>query len=321
MHTANPSPLLALLLLSLAGCGWAQTSPISQRFETRTFGHDEIERTYHITYPSGFDRNRLWPLVLAFHGGGGAGRQFDRNTSGTLLRAADQLGFLAVFPEGVNRVWNDGRTAPGIPDRTGTDDVRFISTLIDHLIAQEAVDPKRVFATGISNGGFFSFRLGCDLPDKIAAIAPVAACMPLLLANRHPRRTVSVLVMNGTEDPMVPYEGGEVRLTRLGRSRGRILSTDDSIRFWTQQNSCQSPPTRSSLPDLDPDDQTRVYLERFSGGRNSTEVLLYRIEGGGHTWPGGEANLPSRWVGRICRDINASRIILKFFQSHPQSEE
>ena len=120
---------------------------------------------------------------------------------------------------------------------------------------------------------------------------------------------------------MVPYQGGEVRLTRRGRSRGKILSTGETIRFWVHQNNCQSPPTRTRLPDLDPDDETRVHLEHFSGGQGGTEVLLYRIEGGGHTWPGGRSTLPSRWVGSVCRDIDASRIILKFFRDHPQSKE
>ncbi|MFI5184606.1 MAG: alpha/beta hydrolase family esterase, partial [Vicinamibacteria bacterium] len=218
---------------------------------TEGLDHGGLRRTYQVHEPPAYDRERTWPLVLALHGGGGSGQGFDRNTTGSSFnRTADRLGFVVAYPEGANRGWNDGRTAPAVEARSAVDDVGFISALIDRLVRDERIDPGRVYATGISNGGIFSYRLACDLSDKVVAIAPVAANMPAPVTECHPRRAVAVLAMNGTLDPLVPFDGGTVGGALL-RSRGEVVSTAASARFWVEQDRCAPKPETASLPDLD----------------------------------------------------------------------
>ncbi|MFI5184285.1 MAG: alpha/beta hydrolase family esterase, partial [Vicinamibacteria bacterium] len=222
---------------------------------------------------------------------------------------------VVAYPEGANRGWNDGRTAPAVEARTAVDDVGFISALIDRLVRDERIDPGRVYVTGISNGGIFSYRLACDLSDKVVAIAPVAANMPSPVTECHPRRAVAVLAMNGTLDPLVPFDGGTVGGALL-RSRGEVVSTAASARFWVEQERCAPKPETASLPDLDATDGTTVRRESYRGCSGRAEVVVYTIEGGGHTWPGGSQYLSPRIVGAVSRDVDASSLILEFFARH-----
>lgn len=304
--------LLALHALTLLACAGP-----AEALDTRTLSHGGRTRTYHVRTPTGWTAERRWPLVLALHGGGGKGSTFDAwTTAGALGREADRRGIVVVYPQGVERAWRDGRKDHLRGKTTGIDDVGFISALIDVLVQSTAVDPRRVYATGISNGGFMSYRLACDLPHKLAAVAPVTANLPLALQERTPAQPISLMVVNGTADPLVPYGGGEVRLLRFGRGRGRILSTDATLRWWAGRNGCPLTPSRTTLADADPADGTRVTRVTYSGGRGGSEVVLLKVTGGGHTWPGGTQYLPARLIGRTSRDIDATREILTFFARH-----
>jgi polyhydroxybutyrate depolymerase len=156
-----------------------------------------------------------------------------------------------------------------------------------------------------------SFRLACDAADLFAAVAPVTATMPADLGPRcQPSAPVAVLGINGTADPLVPYAGGHVR-TLFGL-RGEIWSTDRTIAFWAKRNACAGPPDVRALADRDSDDGSRVVditYARCAGAR----VRLLRVEGGGHTWPGGTQYLPTAWIGPTNRDIDASEAIWRFF--------
>jgi len=253
------------------------------------------------------------PLVFVLHGGGGTARQMERSVSFNAL--ADRFGFVVIYPDAVDRNWNDGRNAANIrSQREAVDDVGFIATLIDVLSREMRIDRRRIFATGISNGGFMSQRLAVDLSERIAAIAPVASGMaPALAARFPPKGPVSVLVMNGTRDPLVPYHGG-----RVLRDRGETMDTDEIIRIWVQHNRCPPPGMTVVLPDNDPADGTRVRKTTYTGCAGRAEVALYAIEGGGHTWPGGSQYLPRGIIGRVCRDIDATRVIWEFFAAHPK---
>lgn len=220
-----------------------------------------------------------------------------------------------VFPDGMNRQWSDGRTQH-LKRNKSYDDVGFISKVIDRMIDDYGVDSQRVYVTGISNGGFMSVRLALDLSDKIAAIAPVTAQLPLALQDKTPKQPISVMIVNGTEDPIVPYQGGHVRLFRFGRSRGEILSTADTIEHFRLQNNCQATPKKISLPDKDPNDSTRVEMEQYTGCADQTEVTLVKMIGGGHTWPGGAQYLKPKLIGRVSKDINAGAMIIDFFLKH-----
>lgn len=270
-----------------------------------------LRRAFRIYVPSALASPAA--LVFVLHGGGGTARQMERSVTFNAL--ADRSGFVVVYPDAVDRNWNDGRNAASIrSQRERVDDVGFISAVIDALSREMRMDSRRIFATGISNGGFMSQRLAVDLSDRIAAIAPVASGMaPGLAARFPPREPVSVLVMNGTRDPLVPYHGG-----RVLRDRGETIDTDEIIRIWVQHNRCRTPGVAVMLPDEDPADGTRVRKMTYTGCAGRAEVALYAIDGGGHTWPGGSQYLPRGIIGRVCRDIDAARVIWEFFAAHPK---
>jgi polyhydroxybutyrate depolymerase len=271
---------------------------------------DGLERTYLVHVPRGYDGKRALPLVLGLHGGGGQGRSMN-NLAGW-NKASDEHGFLIAYPDGVRRRWNDGRQS-GRLDSPSVDDVKFLSALVEKLSAEYRVDPKRVYSTGISNGGFMSQRLACDLSDRIAAIGVVAATMGEQLSRRcKPAKPVSVLILQGTEDPLVPYQGGRVNV----RGGGAIISATAARDIWVKLDGCRGGIEKSELPDSS-EDGTRTHVERWRGCRNSTEVALYTIEGGGHTWPGGRQYLPERIIGRTAREFHATEVIWEFFEKHP----
>jgi polyhydroxybutyrate depolymerase len=254
------------------------------------------------------------PLVLVFHGGRGDGAGVERLTGFDAL--ADREGFLVAYPDGVGKQWNDGREVADFETfREHVDDVAFVSALIDAIAKAHPMDAKRVFATGISNGGLFSHYLAARLSHRVAAIAPVAGGIAEpFRASFKPERPVSVLMMNGTEDPLVPYGGGGV----AGGKHGSVIDTDEAARLWIAADGCAKDPATETLSDRDPKDGCRVVRSRWSGGRDGAEVVLYKFEGGGHTWPGGAQYLPKLLIGRVCRDVDATKVIWDFFKAHPR---
>ncbi|MBI5379162.1 MAG: phospholipase [Nitrospirae bacterium] len=278
--------------------------------------HGGITRTYRIYLPVSYDKTKQYPLVLALHGGGGTGKRMEDLTRNGFNALAERERFVVAYPDGVDRHWNDGR---GLDrwraQQEDIDDVGFLSHLIDTLVGELRLDPKRVYVTGASNGALMAHRLACERPEMLAAIAPVIGAMPANIAPRcAPSRPVPVLMINGTEDTLVPWEGGEIR---LGRTKlGEKLSVPDTVRLWVKLNGCPSKPTVTYEPDKDPQDGTRVRKENYGPCRNDSEIILYAVEGGGHTWPGGLQYFPERIVGKTSRDIDASEVIWRFFQQH-----
>ncbi len=220
--------------------------------------------------------------------------------------AADRHGFLLVYPEGIDHHWNDGR---GLSD---VDDLGFVAALVKDLSARLPVDPNRVFATGMSNGGFFSQTLACRLAGTFAAVASVAATMgEPLLASCRPARPVSVMFVMGDEDPLVPIGGGAV-----ARTRGTAVSLDKAMRFWETRDQISAPRMPEEIPDRDPKDGTRTRRDASRWGLEGAAVEAWIVRGGGHTWPGGFQYLPKLLVGRTSRDFDATEEILKFFERH-----
>jgi len=277
----------------------------------------DLSRTYYLHVPPKLPKDKAVALVLVFHGGGGKPAFAERESKFSQL--ADREGFLVAYPEGVGKSWNDGRDVKTIAtQRNNVDDLAFVIALIDDIAKDHGVDAKRVYATGISNGAIFSHYLGANLSSRIAAIAPVAGGLAKPFDEKFkPEKPVSVLILQGTEDPLVPYQGGAITLP-WGAKRGAIVATDEAVKKWVEHNNCQREAVTEDLVDKDPKDGCRVKRFTNSKGKDGTEVILFRIEGGGHTWPDGSQYLPEMVVGKVCRDIDGTEVIWAFFRAHPK---
>lgn len=318
MRPSVPALAVLLLLGPLAPAapagGPAEDGPPVARRAGR-IEHGGRWRAWHALLPLNHDPGRPVPLVLALHGGGGSGVGFDAVTHGQFTREVARRGWVVAFPEGVANGWNDGRPLTGRRERArrGVDDVAFLSALIDHLRQTLGVDPERVYATGISNGGFMAIRLALDLSEKVAAVAAVTATLPRALAARVPTQPVGLLLANGTADPLVPYAGGEVRA--FGRLRGAVFSTDETIARWRGWVGARQDARQVAIPDRDPHDGTRATLATWEATRGAAVARL-RIDGGGHAWPGGRQYLPAARIGPVSRDLDLVPLLFDFFAAH-----
>ena len=277
---------------------------------------DGVERTYYLHLPPIYESAAMLPVVLILHGGGRA----DGDEVAARLgydEIADSERFIAVYPNGVDAQWNDGRgsTFRNTEDGPNVDDVGFIAALIDEMVRAYKGDSSRIYVTGVSNGGMMALRLGCELGSRLAAIAPVIANIPKnIIEGCLPDSPLPVLVMNGTDDPIIPWEGGPVTL--FGREMGEVVSTEETVGFWVARNQCDPTPEVSALPDTDTADQSTVTVSTYGNPTNGNEVVLYTIEGGGHSFPGSNVPDRPRIVGIKNNDINGSEVIWEFFQKH-----
>jgi polyhydroxybutyrate depolymerase len=264
-------------------------------------------RSYVLYQPGGLTGSI--PLVIALHGRLGTGIGMQKLTHFEAIAAREK--FLLIYPDGIKKSWNDGRGTPA--EKEGVDDVGFIRALIDSAVRHCSVDPKRVYVTGISNGGFMTMRLATELSDRIAAVAVVAATMDEETArdavNVNP---VSVLILHGRKDPLVPFYGGSVR----GGAGGPILSHDSAVRWWVNIDGCQRHHLTTELILDSAGDGTSASYRVYPRGAKGSEVASYVIENGGHTWPGGWQYLPEFMVGKTSRNLDASAVIWKFFRRH-----
>lgn len=277
---------------------------------------DGIERDYILHLPKNYGSDLL-PLVMVFHGGGGNSTQVKNHTKFSKL--ADKENFIVVYPNSVNKNWNDGRNDEKLKEKY--DDVKFISALLDTLTVKYKIDTARIFSTGISNGGFFSIYLAYKLSFRLLAIAPVTANIPVDIAEGFKTEyPVSMMLINGTKDPLVKYEGGAVGFGEDGFGRGESISTDKTIEIWINNNGCSSAVKTEELPDNDRKDKCRATKYAYSNCKENTEVVLIKIEGGGHTWPGASQYLPKIIVGTVCNDFNATEMIWEFFKSRTPRE-
>ena len=191
----------------------------------------------------------------------------------------------------------------------------FVAALLGAIARVHPVDPRRVYATGISNGGIFSHYLAAHLSSRIAAIAPVVGGIadppePWF----RPEHAVSVLILQGTTDPLVPYRGGAIAF-----GRGKIIDTEEAARRWAVANGAAREPVSEALAGAGSRTNRCGGLRLvYPDGRDGTEVVLVRLEGGGHTWPGGAQYLPETLIGRVCHDFDATALIWEFFKTHPR---
>jgi polyhydroxybutyrate depolymerase len=286
----------------------------------RSFGNapgsitvDGHNRTYELHVPASYKGEQAVPLVVVLHGRTRTGHitagltQFDA--------VADAHGFLVVYPDGLDNSWADGRgVTPS--DTDGIDDVKFLSELIRKLARNYKIDPSRVFVTGYSNGGFMSLRVACELSGQVAAVGVVAATMGEITSSHcHPERPVSVMLIQGTKDPLVPFQGGPMG---ANGSHGMILSLQKTAEKWVGLDACDSKPESSAIADKAADG-TNIRRDIFSGCKEGAEVIAYTVEGGGHTWPGGKPYLPESVIGKTSGNMDASEVLWEFFSKHSRS--
>lgn len=299
---------LACALLGMMGGGCKRSQPEEGTVKgSLSFGG--IERTFSYNLPNKESESPA-QLIIGLHGNSGDGISQEH-----LSYLTDEIGDenrIAVYPDGIDKSWADGRGTTDA-DMKGIDDVGFISALIDYFVANHKADPKRVYVMGMSNGSIMTHRLGCELSDKIAAIGNVGGTVAEPIAMKcSPSRRVPVMMFHGTEDTFVPFAGGVVEKG----AGGTVLSATDTAAKWAQINGCASTPTVSSMPDTDPNDKTTVRREEYKNCADGAETVLFVVEGGGHTWPGGWEYLGEVLVGVTSKDIVATDLLLSFFDKH-----
>jgi polyhydroxybutyrate depolymerase len=297
---------IVALVVALAAVGVARARRETPAHGTiqRELVVDGVARTYllHVGGPAKPGR----PLVLVLHGWKGSAAAIERRTRATFDAIADRDGAIVVYPQalGAPPRWNDG-WFPSTAQAPLADDVRFLSALVDALAAELAVDRARVFAAGLSNGASMVYRLACERPDLVAAIAPVSGTMSGDVARACPGgKPVSVIAMHGTADPLVPIDRG----------------VHESVATWKRRDGCPATPRSSRLPDTDPADGTQTRVDELGPCAAGTDVAFYAIEGGGHAWPGGESPWGFVRRGDVPRDFDAAVVIWDFFQKHARRQ-
>ena len=261
-------------------------------------------RTYKIYTPSSYNGNRPMPLVMVFHGHDGTGASIADVTRFNAL--AEQKGFIVVYPDGIDQNWSLRGAASG-----KVDDVSFTTALIDRLQQIVNIDSRRIYATGFSKGAIFAQDLACEIPDRIAAFASVAGALPLRLQSKcQPNTAISMLMINGTNDLAVYYQGD------VKTKRGALISVPETVNFWRSLDKCTSPAQVKQLPDPNPRDRIQVKTSDYSDCSAGSEVILADIVDGGHFWPGGATQDPNTKQFNAKLGYNATNAIWEFFQHH-----
>ncbi|KFI08737.1 PHB depolymerase family esterase [Massilia sp. BSC265] len=288
--------LIALLVLSSAcSTAFAQVGSLV---------HKEEKRRYIVYTPPSYhaDPRQPYPVVFNFHGGGMSMAEQMLYTG--MNRAADRHRFIVVYPKGTKEDWNVGF---GMPYLGGSDDVGFTEALLEKLKKEYRIDASRVYATGLSRGGFFALRLAADLPQLFAAVASVGGPMPEPVVQHHTKPgKVGVMLIHGTADQVVAYDG---KATGSG-----YLSAVDSHRYWIKRNGLEGTPEQTRSFNDDSLDGTEVsYREQ---GKDGARVALVTVKEGGHTWPGADAFNVGLPIGKTTRDVDANELMWQFFARH-----
>lgn len=308
--------LMVSMLCLVAACasttGIAQSKAGPGKVERVVIQTEAREREYLLYVPNSLNGDsRDSPLVLVMHGGGGTARFAVREVGKSLFKLAEDDGFYVIFPQAVNKIWDFGvgRISAELDERV--DDRSYFASVLDSAASRFSIDPERVFVTGISRGGQASYFMACEFPDRIRAIAPVAMPLPAYLESTcRTGPPVGIAIMNGTKDPLVPYTGGAI--TAGKKVRDEVVSTAKTLELWRQRNGCAAEPSARTTIDTARDGMSVEKTEwRLCSG---APVILYRIVGGGHTWPGGKQYLPRFAIGRVNRDIDGAEAAWGFFR-------
>lgn len=270
--------------------------------QVKSLVHKEEKRRYLVYTPASYagQPDKAYPVVFNFHGGGMTMAEQMLYTQ--MNRAAERHQFIVVYPLGVKHDWNVGF---GMSYLEGKDDIGFTQALLDKLKQDYRVDGQRVYATGLSRGGFFALRVAAELPQLFAAVASVGGPMPEPVVQHHTGSgNVGVLLLHGTADQVVTYGG----------KPGGYLSAEETYRYWLRKNGIGQGEASRRVIDGDAADGTDVTWVEQGNGRQS--VALATIREGGHTWPGADAFNVGLPIGKTTRDIDANEVIWQFFARH-----
>jgi len=276
-----------------------------------------LDRQYVLSVPAQ-PRSEPIPLIVVLHGGIGTGRRMQRALGFDAY--VDKLGVAVAYPDaytepgkGKTTRWNDGRETLA-STRLGVDDVAFLRDLVKDVGQRVRIDPARVFVTGPSNGGMMTYRAACEAADVFTAAAPVIGSIPLKLADRcKPSRPISLLAINGTADPYVPFAGGTVcaNVSELVCERGDVIPPSKSVEFFARRDGCASEPKHETLPAAQARDPG---VEKLSYDCKDARVEALWIQGGGHNWPPNSGQIGTR-TGAGTRNLDATAAIVAFFLS------
>jgi polyhydroxybutyrate depolymerase len=314
---------------------------------------DQVDRTFVVHLPRGYDGKQKYPVVLVLHSTNQDATDISRLTRFDELSDNDSV--IVVYPNALHGRWNLGvaeepaqMRSPGMGRRGGygrggwpgggypgggggypggsggqrqqrpqpADDIAFFNSMLDKLSVEYSVDATRIYATGLSDGGFMDVRLACTMADRIAAIAPVGAGMPKNLSCL-PSHPMPVMMINGTDDPVVKYNGGHYKGAEYADSQGggiAFLSTEDAAKYWAKLNNCATKPEKTKLPAKEKGGM-KTEVNTFEGCQQNSQVVLYSVDGGGNTWPGGEQYMSEKVVGKTSNDFNANQVMWSFFVS------
>jgi polyhydroxybutyrate depolymerase len=320
---------------------------------------DDVDRTYLVRLPRGYDAKQKYPVVILLHGMNQDTDDMERLTR--FAELADKNGIIAVYPSALHGRWNVGVRPPerqqmmgrpggghgghhggggypggggggypggggGYPGGGGgspgggqsggqgrhdesapaaADDIDFLNHMLDQMALKFSVDATRVYATGLSEGGLMAMKVGCNMADRIAAIAPVGSAMPKTMICL-PSRPLAVVMINGTSDPVVPYGGGTEHNLHLP-----VVSVEDSAKAWARMDHCAEKATQSKLPAHEKGGM-ETKIETYDGCQQGAQVVSYSVKGAGNTWPGGEQYEVEKEVGKTSPDPNANETIWSF---------
>ncbi|MEL6558539.1 MAG: hypothetical protein AAFQ94_10165 [Bacteroidota bacterium] len=315
--------ILALFLFILIFSACSQDDPEIDGNESGLIENQSISiqgenRQYHLFIPSGVENSSL---LFLLHGNGSSyndltGLNNVKSPYKPWLDIAEDENIILVIPNGNigssnRRGWNDCRS--DAPTNPNSADVLFISSLIDFIIDTYQADSGKVYALGTSNGGHLCIRLAEEIPDKLTAFGAILASNAINSQCLRSNVPISALFMNGTSDPILPYEGGEMAF-----DRGEVLSTEASVNYWIDKNNTNAVPQISSFDDIDVNDNSTVEKHLYLNGTDNTEVVLYKVIGGGHTEPSIEERYNSIFLsltGNQNGDIEMANEVWAFFKN------
>jgi polyhydroxybutyrate depolymerase len=283
-----------------------------------SFSSQEIElagltRSFHYYAPVDLEPDSA--VIFVFHGSRGDGRMMRRATYFEFDRLADEHGFMVVYPDGYRNHWNDCRKSGAYEAKLeNVDDAGYVRAMLSFLRKEYRVDPEKVFAVGISNGGHMAYRLALETPALIRGVVAIAASMPAdqNLSCEPSNAAVAVMIINGSEDSINPFEGGEVTLLGMWGTRGEVKSSVASAEYWAALAGHSTEPFEYRYPDAVPEDNS-VAIHTVWSGADRPEVGLISVYGGGHTIPHPVAESP-RFLGPVNRDFVAVDDIWRFFE-------